>query len=465
MGGVALLGGRRLLLLLLLQGSAGTHHHHLWTTLGLIHVCPSSSHRGGGLWRNPLGRPHPSWPRVSHGHLGALALLMVRRHQARLSLQRHLPLSVGNLLDSHRDFHRCGGGPRRGLLLLLGDRGLALRLTGRMLASNISRHHRGAGLLLGRRYGTKDGFALGLMDGGGPRGSVSIQRHVVVMLLKWLRFGPRSALLLQLDMGQHRLLMLGGAHHPPRSAASTAHLLELIVKGVLRGPPTWLLLLLDASDRAQPLLGDRRHSLSRGLRCWGLGSTGCWGAGRCGAVVPWRWKSNLRPHWGSSGRLPRPLHARHSPAQHLGLLQSVLQLLLPQLLLDVQAERDGTFVLLAVFGVVAAQGDELLADGTAAVGLALAAFRVLHHALHLLAGRQRAVGVATLARVHQRLDAALDTEAAGVSRALGGRSSLVVAVIVQSEPQLVHLVHVTFSIVASDAQVIVLKWKKKPQNI
>lgn len=110
-----------------------------------------------------------------------------------------------------------------------------------------------------------------------------------------------------------------------------------------------------------------------------------------------------------------------------------------------------------MFGVVAAQSNELLADRTAAVCFALAAFCVLHDALHLLAGRQGAVGIATLTCMHKRLDAALDTEAARVSRALGGCGSLVVAVIVQSKSQLVHFVHVTFSIVASDAQVIVLK--------
>lgn len=281
------------------------------------------------------------------------------------------------------------------------------------------------------------------------------------MLLKRLRFRPRSALLLQLDMGKHLLLMLGGAHHPPSPTTSAAHLLELIVKGVLRGHPAWLLLLLlDTSYWAQTLLGGRGHRLSWGLRRRGLSSTRCWGARRCSAVVPRRRESNLGAHRGGSGWLPDSLHARHSPPQHLGLLQSVLQLLLPQLLLDVQAERDGTLVLLAVFGVVAAQSDELLADGAAAVGLALAAFRVLHHALHLLAGRQRAVGVAALAGVHQRLDAALDAEATRVSRALGGCSRLVVAVIVQSKSQLVHLVHVTFSIVASDAQVIVLQQKQ-----
>lgn len=87
-------------------------------------------------------------------------------------------------------------------------------------------------------------------------------------------------------------------------------------------------------------------------------------------------------------------------------------MLLAELVLDVEAEGYGALVLLAVLGVVAAQGDELLADGAAAVGLALATFGVLHHALHLLAGRQAAVGVATLAGVNQGLDATLDAETA-----------------------------------------------------
>lgn len=124
--------------------------------------------------------------------------------------------------------------------------------------------------------------------------------------------------------------------------------------------------------------------------------------------------------WWSSCRLPHPLHAGHSSPQHLSLLKSVLQLLLSELLLDVQTERDGTFVLLTVFGVVAAQSNELLADGAAAVGLALAALRVLNDTFHLLAGWQGAVGIAALTRVDQRLDAALDAETTGVSGALGG---------------------------------------------
>lgn len=129
----------------------------------------------------------------------------------------------------------------------------------------------------------------------------------------------------------------------------------------------------------------------------------------------------------------------------------MLQLLLAELLLDVQAKRDGTFVLLAVFGVVAAQSDELLADGAATVGLALAALRVLHHPLHLLAGRQGAVGIAALAGVDQRLDAALDTETARVTGTLSCRCSRVVAVIVQPQAQFIHLVLVAFIVVAGDA--------------
>ena len=87
----------------------------------------------------------------------------------------------------------------------------------------------------------------------------------------------------------------------------------------------------------------------------------------------------------------------------------MLQLLLAKLVLDVQAERDRTLVLLTVLCMVTAQSNELLAHRAATIGFALAALGVLHHSLHLLAGRQRAVGIATLTSVDQGLDAALDT--------------------------------------------------------
>lgn len=48
------------------------------------------------------------------------------------------------------------------------------------------------------------------------------------------------------------------------------------------------------------------------------------------------------------------LHGGHSPLHQLGLLEPVLQLLLTQLVLDVQAEWDRAFVLLTVLRMVAA---------------------------------------------------------------------------------------------------------------
>lgn len=86
----------------------------------------------------------------------------------------------------------------------------------------------------------------------------------------------------------------------------------------------------------------------------------------------------------------------------------MLQLLLTQFVLDVEAEGHGALVLLTVLGMIAAERNELLAHRTAAICLALAAFGVLHHTLHLLARRQGAVGIAALTGVHQRLDATLD---------------------------------------------------------
>jgi len=63
----------------------------------------------------------------------------------------------------------------------------------------------------------------------------------------------------------------------------------------------------------------------------------------------------------------------------------VLQLLLTEFVLDVEAEGNRTLVLLTVLRVITTQSDELLAHRTATIGLALAAFGVLNHPLHLLA--------------------------------------------------------------------------------
>lgn len=112
----------------------------------------------------------------------------------------------------------------------------------------------------------------------------------------------------------------------------------------------------------------------------------------------------------------------------------MLQLLLTELVLDVQAERDWALVLLTVLSMVATQSDELLADGAATIGFSLASFGVLNNAFHLLTGWQRAVGVSTLARMYQRLDAALDAEAARVPWTLSGGGGLVAALVIQTEP-------------------------------
>lgn len=76
---------------------------------------------------------------------------------------------------------------------------------------------------------------------------------------------------------------------------------------------------------------------------------------------------------------------------------------------------------------------------------------MLNHPLHLLAGRQRAVGITALAGVDEGLDAALDAEASTLLRALGGLSALTVAVIIDTQTPLHHLVLMAFSVVAANA--------------
>ena len=109
---------------------------------------------------------------------------------------------------------------------------------------------------------------------------------------------------------------------------------------------------------------------------------------------------------------------------------------------------------LAQLGVVAAQRDQLLADRATAVGLPLALLGVRHHALHLVAAGQPAVGVPALAGVHQALDAPLDAQLPRLLRVVGGHG--LAAAAVQVEAELLHLVGVAVVLVAGDAQVEVL---------
>ena len=77
-------------------------------------------------------------------------------------------------------------------------------------------------------------------------------------------------------------------------------------------------------------------------------------------------------------------------------------------MLDALTKRDGTLWLLTELGVVTAEGDELLADGTPAVGLPPTLPRVLDHPFHFLTRRKHAVGIAALASVDKARDASLN---------------------------------------------------------
>ena len=101
----------------------------------------------------------------------------------------------------------------------------------------------------------------------------------------------------------------------------------------------------------------------------------------------------------------------------------MLQPLVVELLFDVHAVRNGALGFFAVLGVVTAEGNELLANGTRGAGtlatlgsiLSLAGLGVLHDSLHLDARRTAAVGVATLASMEQTLDAPLNGHSTGLA--------------------------------------------------
>ena len=102
------------------------------------------------------------------------------------------------------------------------------------------------------------------------------------------------------------------------------------------------------------------------------------------------------------------LHRCHTTAQHLGLLQSMLQLLLSQFVFDIETKRYGTFLLLTVFGMVTAQSNQLLANWATTIGFALTVLCMGNYPFHLLTARLPTVRITTLARMHQRLDAPLN---------------------------------------------------------
>ena len=90
------------------------------------------------------------------------------------------------------------------------------------------------------------------------------------------------------------------------------------------------------------------------------------------------------------------------------LLHPLLHNVLLQLLPDRHAERHEALGLLAVLGVIATEGDQLLADQTSVRLLLLATLHVQHDALHLLTACRLTVGVAADAGVDKGLDVMLD---------------------------------------------------------
>ena len=104
--------------------------------------------------------------------------------------------------------------------------------------------------------------------------------------------------------------------------------------------------------------------------------------------------------------------------------------------------------------MVAAEGDQLFADGTASICLPLALLGVTHHPLHLVTARQPAVGVSALAGVHQALDAPLDAELPRLLRIAGGGRLASSAVKIKAE--LLHLVRMSVLLVARHTQVKVV---------
>ena len=147
------------------------------------------------------------------------------------------------------------------------------------------------------------------------------------------------------------------------------------------------------------------------------------------------------------------------------------QVLLPQLLLDVGTERHKTFVFLAVLRMITAKGDELLANGTATVSFPLAVLRVGHDAFHLQTRWKSTIGVATLTRVHQRLNAPLNWLLAGflrvwlVATGFGWRWA-----VVEIETESFHFVHVANFLFAGKTEIEILKkieeiYKKNWRNL
>lgn len=133
----------------------------------------------------------------------------------------------------------------------------------------------------------------------------------------------------------------------------------------------------------------------------------------------------------------------------------LLQLLLLQFVFDVRTERHRTLGLLTMFCMVTTQCNQLLANRTTTVRFAFAQFCVAYNAFHLLTRRQTTICIATLARMHQRLNASLNR----LFACLLWICLLQIArrrTVVQIETELFHFMWMANFIFAAGAQVKVL---------
>jgi len=104
--------------------------------------------------------------------------------------------------------------------------------------------------------------------------------------------------------------------------------------------------------------------------------------------------------------------------------------------------------------VVATESYQLFAYRASSIGLPLALLGVADHPLHLVAAGKSAVGVPTLAGVHQALNTPLYAQLSGLLwvASWGNFSTTTI----QVETKLLHFVRVTILLVASNTEVKVI---------
>lgn len=159
-----------------------------------------------------------------------------------------------------------------------------------------------------------------------------------------------------------------------------------------------------------------------------------------------------------TGKQSHPTLRHNGRSSSIKLIPRKVLLLSLQLEFNLNLRTEGhkTLLLIALLSMVAAQRNQLFADGASSVGLPFAGLGVTQDTLHLGAAGQATVGITALAGVEQRLDAALDGVdprflwVAVLFRVLRGRS------VVQIESEFVHFVGMAFFFETGCAQIIIL---------